>query len=301
MLLKSKAETKTGIEKTVEEAKVIKSPREVLVLDSDDDELKDWEETLWGLDPHKKDTNDDGVSDAEEVKKRMKMIDASALDKGSGGSEFLNSQYATDTETAMISKKLFAEYINLKQSGNLNDETINATANNLVAEEIRNKKTIQYYFLKNIKTFSSEDNDILKTYGNSLVSIRIKYEKIFLQDPMSKEGGAEANLIDPELVKGLVRISDNFKNMANEMSRLAVPEKLADNHLKILNNYMANSDGLREISMLSTDPVVAMIGMQRQTEAEANEKPLLKTVAEYLNENDIFYSKNEPGYSLNTI
>ena len=298
MLLKSKTDTSV---KKVTEVKIVKSPSEALVLDSDGDGLKDWEETLWGLDTHKKDTNDDGVSDAEEVKKRMKMIDTAALDKGSSGNGFLNSQYAPDTETAIISKKLFAEYISLKQSGNLNEETINATANNLVAEEIKNRKTVQYYFLKDLKTFPSDNKILLKEYGNSLASIRAKYEKIFLQDPMSKDGGTKASLVDPELIKGLVRISDNYKKMTKEMSGLSVPEKLADNHLKILNNYMANSDGLREISMLSTDPVVAMVGMQRQTEAEANEKPLLGAVFKYLSENNITYSKDEPGYRLNNI
>jgi hypothetical protein len=37
-------------------------------VDSDNDGLKDWEETLWGTDPHKADTDGDGTPDGQEVK-----------------------------------------------------------------------------------------------------------------------------------------------------------------------------------------------------------------------------------------
>lgn len=285
--------------KTVAEVKVVTSPAEAMIIDSDNDGLKDWEETLWKLDPHKIDSNEDGVSDAEEVKKRISQIDADALKKDSA-SDVSGSQYADDTETDTISKKLFAEYINLKQSGNFNENTINDTANRLVEEQLNNKKVTLYYSAKDIKTFPSENKALLKAYGNSLSSIRAKYVKLYLQNPLIKEGEV-VDLVNPDFLKRLVRISDNFKNMAKEMSRLAVPKDLLNTHIEILNNYMANSDGLKEMSKMGTDPVMAMVGVQRQTEAEANEKPLFSIVAKNIFQNGVVYSQDESGYNLNNI
>ena len=148
-MLKSKKQPEI---KTVTAVKVVTNPMEAMIIDSDNDGLKDWEETLWKLDPHKADSNGDGVLDVEEVQKRIKEIDTNALKNDTG--DITGNQYTKDTETDIISKKLFAEYINLKQSGNFNEETINATANKLVEEQLNNKKTTVYYSLKKHKNFS---------------------------------------------------------------------------------------------------------------------------------------------------
>mgnify|MGYP001567058144 FL=1 len=150
MLLKPKKEIPTKI---VSEVKVVRSPAEILDIDSDDDGLKDWEETLWKLDPNNPDTDKNGVSDAEEVKKKMTEIDTKSETEESNKDGVEGESYTTGTETDILSKKLFAEYMNLKKSGNFNEESVTATVNNLVAEEIQNKKVIQYYFPKDVKTF----------------------------------------------------------------------------------------------------------------------------------------------------
>ena len=299
MLLKQKSTREIGAE-TVAEVKVVRNPVEVLDIDSDSDGLKDWEETLWKLDPHNPDTDGDGIPDAEEVKKKITEIDAKSETEDSNENGIEGESYTTDTETDIISKKLFAEYINLKQSGNFNEESVAAVANNLVAEELNNKKVIQYYFPKDIKTFPSDNKVLLKSYGNSFALIRTKYQKQYLENPLVKEGET-ANLVDPEFLKGLIRVSEVYKNMAVELSRIATPKDLLQTHMEILNNYMASSDGLKELSLLSSDPVMGMIGTQRHMEAEGKEKTLLNELAKYLFENKIIYSANEPGYSLNNI
>ena len=297
LLLKPKKEVAL---KVASEVKVVKNPVEVLDIDSDADGLKDWEETLWKLDPKNPDTDENGIPDAEEVKKKIAEINAKGETGDSGKDDTDSEPYTTDTETDILSKKLFAEYINLKQSGNVNEEAVIATVNNLVAEEIQNKKDTQYYFLKDVKTFPSENKSLLKSYGNFFASIRTKYKNQYLQNPLVKEGGV-ANLLDPEFLQGLVRTSEVYRNMAVELSKIAAPKDFADTHLQILNNYMASSDGLKELSALSTDPVLGMIGTQRHIEAEGKEKNLLSDVAEYLSENGIIFSGNEAGNMWNAI
>ena len=298
-MLEQKSKKKIPV-KAVAEVKVISNPVEILDIDSDGDGLKDWEETLWKLDPKNPDTDGDGIPDAEEVKKKITEIGAKGETGSSRGDAAESEIYTTGTETDILSKKLFAEYINLKQSGNFNEEAVVATVNNLVAEEIQNKKDTQYYFPKDIKTFPSENKILLKSYGNSFAAIRTKYKNQYIQNPLVKEGGV-ANLLDPEFIQGLVRTSEVYKNMATELSKIAAPKDLTDTHLEILNNYMASSDGLKELRALSTDPVKGMIGTQRHIEAEEKEKNLLSDVAEYLSDNGIIFSGNEAGNMWNNI
>lgn len=295
---KSKKEIPT---KTVAEIKIVKNPLEILDIDSDEDGLKDWEETLWKLDPKIPDTDKNGTLDAEEVKKKIKEIDASQRDIAVLDETGIETKsFANDTETDIISKKLFAEYINLKQSGNFNEESVTATVNNLVADEIQNKKVVQYYFPKDIKTFPSGNKILLKSYGNSFASIRNRYENQYLDNPLVKEGEV-ANLIDPKFQEGLIRFSDAYKKMATELSKLSVPKDLAETHMEILNAYMASSDGLRELSMISKDPVMAMIGTQRHTEATEKESLLLEIIAENFYDNGVIFSENEAGDMWNNI
>lgn len=299
LLLKQKMEA--PVTNTVAEIKIVRNPVEILDIDSDDDGLKDWEETLWKLDPNNPDTDSDGIPDAEEVKKKIKEIDTSKGETvGLDEIGIENESFANDTETDILSKKLFAEYINLKQSGNFNEESVTATVNNLVADEIQNKKFVQYYFPKDIKTFPSGNKSLLKSYGNSFASIRNKYEKQYLDNPLVKEGEV-ANLVDPKFQEGLIRFSDAYKKMAVELSKLSVPKDLSEMHMEILNAYMASSDGLKELSMISSDPVMAMIGTQRHIEATEKENLFLEAVAENFYDNGVVFSENEAGDMWNNI
>lgn len=299
LLLRQKREV--PVVKTSAEIKVVKNPVEILDIDSDEDGLKDWEETLWKLDPKNSDTDGNGVSDAEEVKNKITEIDTSkSEDVAMGETGIENESSANDTETDIISKKLFAEYINLKQSGNFNEESVTATVNNLVADEIQNKKAVQYYFLKDIKTFPSGNKSLLKSYGDSFASIRNRYENQYLDNPLVKEGEV-ANLVDPKFQEGLIRFSDAYKKMAAELSKLSVPKDLAETHMEILNAYMASSDGLKELSMISSDPVMAMIGTQRHIEATEKESLFLETIAENFYDNGVVFSENEASDMWNNI
>ena len=299
VLLEQKSKKKIPV-KAVAEVKVISNPVEILDIDSDGDGLKDWEETLWKLDPKNPDTDGDGIPDAEEVKKRIEEIDTEDQKEISNSKALEDESYSTDTETDTISKKLFAEYINLKQSGNFNEEAVIATVNNLVAEEIKNKKNIQYYSLKDIKTFPSENKALLKAYGNSFASVRTKYEKQYLDNPLVKKGET-ANMLDSKFLQGLIRISEIYKNMSVELSKISVPDDIVITHLEILNNYMAGADGLKEMSYMSTDPVMGMIGVKRYIEVEEKDKEFLLNVSEYLSDNEIIFSSNEAGNMWNKI
>ncbi|MBU6431007.1 hypothetical protein KGQ29_01380 [Patescibacteria group bacterium] len=283
--------------KAITEVKVVRNPAEIMNVDSDGDGVKDWEETLWGLDPHNPDTGNTGVPDAEKVRRKMKEIDEKSLNNLNGN--IAGNQYATDTETNLLGKKLFAEYINLKQSRNLNDDSINKAMMNLVSE-IRNKDTVTYYFVKDLKTFPDSDKLSVKKYGNSFAMIRNKYDSLYMQNPVV---GSEdpAGITSPEFTRGVARASDLYLKMTQELSKLQVPKGLADAHTEILNDYRASAEGLKGFGSLGNDPIVAMIGLQKHSDAASKENNLLRSIADYFLKNGIIFSEEESGNFWNKI
>lgn len=84
--------------------------------DTDGDGLLDWEEALWGTDPMLVDTNDDGVSDYDEVKQVKEQI-ADDSDEAQAG----EPQELEPIDT--ISRDLYSTLAYLDQQGELNEYT----------------------------------------------------------------------------------------------------------------------------------------------------------------------------------
>jgi hypothetical protein len=89
--------------------------------DTDSDGVKDWEEALWGTDPLKGDTNDDGISDKDDIDKKK-----FALNQQNTGGDI-----SEGNETDVFSKELFTTLISLKETGALTPETISDLAQKL--------------------------------------------------------------------------------------------------------------------------------------------------------------------------
>jgi len=91
--------------------------------DSDSDGLKDWEEVLWGTDPMKKISNPEKIPDADYIQKK---IDAKEGLPTQNTNSLTAKALATPGEdaTVALSKDIFAEYVSLKKSGNLNPASI---------------------------------------------------------------------------------------------------------------------------------------------------------------------------------
>lgn len=84
--------------------------------DTDGDGLLDWEESLWGTDPMLVDSNDDGISDYDEVMEVKGQIDERDQQQGANEPQELGP---IDT----ISRDLYSTVALLEQQGELNDHT----------------------------------------------------------------------------------------------------------------------------------------------------------------------------------
>ena len=146
--------------------------------DTDEDGLKDWEESLWGTDVKNPDTDGDGTSDGDEVAvKRNPTIagpDDAYVENRRGGSEGEATSTEELSQTALLTREYFATIINLKESKNFNEGTMSQLSESLVQNFIgangaggvgagRSRSDLRL----------TEDNSIpsLRAYGNAMGTI----------------------------------------------------------------------------------------------------------------------------------
>ena len=221
--------------------------------DTDGDSVLDWEENLWGTDPLKRDTNDDGTQDDVEISK-MKAAEGIGLDgeanMGEGGEENL-------TETDKFSREFFSTVATLNQAGEMDQGTADLLGTSL-AEQISNSPVEKVYSVSDIKILA-DGKQAVESYGNTFVHI-------FGKNPIEKDVTdilknlvTENGDIDPSAIAELDPIIAQMdliiKSLVQEIS---VPKSLAVLHLEVVNGLERLVENLNSMKLVETDEVVAL-------------------------------------------
>lgn len=230
---------------------------ELVNRDTDLDGVPDWEESLWGTDPTKPDTNGDGIPDGVEIK-RLKGI------TGTGDSSTQTTKENL-TETDKFSRELFSTIATLNQIGNIDQDAIDNISNSL-AQQIQSSAK-QIFLFSDLKTIQDSSAEAIKKYDNSLESLIKKYptlsknsstivypiQNIFVevfQEFLSNSDADVLNRFDPVIkeIKGLVA----------GMVKTPVPQGLAVLHLDVINGLERVAENLNDLKSIEGDTIVAM-------------------------------------------
>lgn len=225
------------------------SVADLINKDSDRDGLKDWEEALYGTDPNNKDSNNNGVLDGTEVHKQN-------TDKNNS-----SSGQPTTSTTEQFGQQFFVAASALKNAGKFDPETVRDTAkiiySNIKQEEIRPLYTINdLTIIKN-----ASDTEIL-TYSKNLGTIIQKYSKYNLGQEIAVIS-TSLETSDQTLQTKLIPYVNAYTNIAKETVEIAVPEKIADLHLDLINNYRGIADSLKIVGQIFSDPLLSMNGLSQ--------------------------------------
>ena len=262
--------------------------------DDDNDSLKNWEEVFYKTDPNNRDTNNNGILDGEEVRNGQKIAGRTTAEGGNSASRLNEPK----TKTEEISRNLFGEYLTLKQTGKLNSDSMQ----NLITKTISqiDTKESSFYSLSSIKTIPDTDPFGVKNYGNSLVTIREKYKSMYSEQPIITVGGT-INFDDGASIESIKRAADLYKAESEDLAKLLVPKSLVAAHTALLNNYVTSSEGLGQLALLRTDPIMAMAGIQKHTTAASEEAGILSSISQFFSSRSISFSFDEPGSRINNI
>lgn len=226
--------------------------------DTDGDGLRDWEETLWGLDLNNPDTDGDGETDGEKIRKIQEKLLAE------------QDSESQKTYTDAIAKEVVTLVATLDaQSG------FNAESEAVLVDELSNflkaNPQKKVYTLADIQTGNSKPEDI-KKYKDAMGAVLGKY--VFTVEEMVyfKNFEQQSDDHDPAMYIG---ISKKAENTVKGIEKITVPKSLALKHLTVLNGFEKIKEIADNINMYETDPLVALVA---STEAEPTTLKLIETL-----------------------
>jgi len=223
---------------------------ELVSKDTDGDKIADWEESLWGTDPLKMDTNDDGISDGEEIAKKRTT--------GEGNLVTIQGEENL-TQTDMLAREIFSSVAGLSQAGVVDAETASAVGNSL-AEGLIAPVQKKIYTQDQIKKNTDTSPSAVQAYNVSAGKVLSPNYPLVEEITKAIEGSfVNEDEINPEqLAKELNPIISKIDNAIKGLLQTPAPYQLIDAHLKLINSFEILRENLTEMKKVGEDPLAAM-------------------------------------------
>lgn len=247
--------------------------------DSDGDGLPDWQEALWKTDPYNPDSDGDGVLDGEEVR-----TSHDPTKKGPNDAIVTSAGTSTSstalTPTEKLSQDILKTYLQLKAQANGKPVTP-ASIQELLNRNQPKIIAIQYTHAQ-FKEGSDNQADI-EAYGKTLTAILSNYVLTGQKNEMQILQQAQEQT-DSALVKQLETRSDNYKKAVQALLVLLVPPSVLALHADLTNTISLMSEIVHAMSLLYTDPITSLTGIQQYTETQLIFANQLKVLGSYFTE-----------------
>lgn len=257
---------------------------QTVLIDSDNDGLKDWEEELYKADPNNPDTDGDGTSDGDEVQEGRDPLVPGPNDKvqrQTQTAEDIPSRFDSGNTTEDIALELFANYVDLKKTGNLSP----ASSNHLISQLIREaseSETAQTYTVQDISVSVNPTPEEIGRYGVHLLAVikpdpSMKNDLVVLQDLLETRNTAGVSVFDTSIRR--------YERVVSDMLTLTVPEPIAVKHVTSINALSRVTENVKAMRAVFTDPIGALIAANEYIENERIFVQNLLEVGVYLEEN----------------
>lgn len=229
------------------------TPSDMLLLDSDNDGLYDWEEILWGTDPVNPDTNGDGVLDGQEITARRK-----ALQEESGQID----TNETFTYTDALAQQMF---LFVATNPNIDSVNLNAFADAITSDVFR-LEIFNFLESSSLVTDTSVSvQEYHKNVFNTLSELRtLEHDLLIIEPYMMFEG-------DEMYRQKMIDQIDAYKKILNDFLEVPVFQGAEQLHLNIANSFVQTITIL-EIVLFNVfnDPVIALSAINQYDQVNTN-------------------------------
>lgn len=270
-------------------------------LDSDNDGLRDWEESLWGTDKDNPDTDGDGTSDGDEVAANRDPLIAGPDDQVETAT--VPSYKRTDTENLSVTEAFERDYYRgiaqLSTEGQLNNETLQTFIVGLTREYVVKAQIDLEYSEPDLSITSDPSIATAKEYGNRLGAVAKTYTEIDFEEEL----GTIQTVIQSEGGAGTAELEAIIGEYAKAKTELlaieTVPFALTEAHLSILNGVSGIERALNEMKAnLVIDPLKSMIRLSHYQQGVLLIVQGSQEIVEYYEGRNISFSPAEPGFIL---
>ena len=220
--------------------------------DGDGDGIIDWQESLYGLDPTKKETAP-GVPDITAIEKLKAVSGGDSKTVGTGKEKEENL-----TQTDKFSRELFSTMVALNQNGAIDQETIDKLSASL-AEQIQNPVIRKVFLISDIKVVKDNSDQAIINYLKTFDDIHKKYPDLsystldVLQEFMVNE-----NDVNVKALTKLGPIIEQNNKIISALTKMDVPQSMSTAHLDIINSLERLGENAVDIQFFDTDPIMAL-------------------------------------------
>ncbi len=169
---------------------------------------------------------------------------------------------ATMTKTAALAVTLATQSYIGNTSGNQNTDSL--------LSQVRQESLDIQYDRSDIKVGSSNNQEILRTYGNKVAAITFDFAPPANTDNELLIVNRALNRNKAEILNDLDPIIESYEKMISAMLATEVPPSLVKEHLSLINVYNAILKDIKAFKNLFNDAFPAMARLQRyQSDTEA--------------------------------
>lgn len=241
--------------------------------DTDLDGILDWEESLWGTDPTKRETTS-GIGDGVAIEKLKEQQNIATGTSNSNGT--------TLTQTDKFSQELFATVAALDQNGAMNQTTVDTLSSSL-SEQIQNSAPRKIFLFSDIKIINNETTQTKQNYGMALGSTFTKHTlNVSIPDILAESLTSDGD-IDVAVLNKLDPVIKHIKGIVDEMTVMSVPSSIAILHLEALNDFERIMENLIDIKLVEKDTIVAMGAISQYQENDEKLKTSIEKLISALN------------------
>lgn len=264
--------------KSIEAPSLAQASEEMALLqaiatrDSDSDGLPDWEEALYGTDPHVTDSFKLGMTDREAVARGLvvpKAIADISVATGAPGGAVVDPSLppapAEGTLTASFADSFFALYLAARQENggaDLSESQMQDVANQALAALSSMVTVAPDYKTAKDLTVSGSGADALTAFAASAEAVLLKNT--------ANATTSEINYLKSALTNGdttayphLTSLAKAYRDSAVGLAVLPVPPELAAADLALINAMMRVSQITGDFARADTDPLATMLALKQ--------------------------------------
>ena len=280
------------------ETELIKS---ITAKDSDGDGLPDWEETLYGTDPHKVDTRGLGKTDGEAVAeglivpKAVADLPAPADATSTTATNLGLSSPGEGSLTDIFSKNFFSIYLAAKDAAGrelTKDEISNLAANAVEKLTASVKPPADFRTARDIRVEGS-GADALRTYAATAETVFAthttnypKSELEYLKEAVDGNTAALENVRD---------IAAAYRAIASGLAALTVPIEVRDAHVALVNALAGVGVLANDFTKYDTDPLLVMLATTQYANVVTHLHDAFVNLADVYAKAHVTFSQDEVG------
>lgn len=201
--------------------------------------------------------------------------------------------------TEEVSQSLMANYLSLRQSGNLND----TSAQNLINQAL---DFTESSFSNAKKTYTSAD--IVVSLDNSQAAVRMYGAELGNAFKINKPAQTKNEILlfseilksqDKSRVSELKEIAGIYRKFAATLKNIRAPSSYAAMHLEILNSIDEIAGSIDDMAIIFDDPLRSMRGIGDYQGGYAEFAAAVSKIRlKILKEDKVIYKQGESGYYL---